>query len=244
MRKRRQRRHNWSFPPDKLVNSLSYSKFVGNIATDSVYGAGAGVYVMYGHLRLEDTLMASNTAHMGGGVLVSEESESELVNMVGVHNTADWGDGGVRFHNSTNVMLYCTIADNEVAGVYCTGSAGVSMSNCIVWGHSWREVSSDQSVNCCDIRGGYSTGAGNITNDPAFVNPGALDYQLSDISPCIDTGVCVGIDYDCIGETRPYGDGCDIGAYEWVPEPCLFIIGCLSFITCHLRRRTSFPRCS
>jgi len=45
-------------------------------------------------------------------------------------------------------------------------------------------------------------------------------------SPCIDTGIFTDVTYDCIGNTRPYGDNVDLGAYEFVPEPVFY----LSFI--------------
>jgi hypothetical protein len=50
--------------------------------------------------------------------------------------------------------------------------------------------------------------------DPLFVNIGARDFRLQAGSPCVDTGLDVGIIDDCDGMTRPAGRGFDIGAYE------------------------------
>ena len=43
-----------------------------------------------------------------------------------------------------------------------------------------------------------------------------LTHALLDGSQAIDGGACVvGVDTDQRGVSRPYGDDCDIGAFEW-----------------------------
>ncbi len=102
------------------------------------------------------------------------------------------------------------------------------MQNCIVWGHSALQVSTNMNVQFCDIQGGYP-GPFNITNDPMFADSGALDYQLLGGSDCIDSGATLGsITNDCIGAPRPYDGSWDMGAYEYIPEPMGFwIVGLL-----------------
>jgi hypothetical protein len=50
--------------------------------------------------------------------------------------------------------------------------------------------------------------------DPLFMNFAAHDFHLQAGSPCVDTGVDVGINEDCDGAARPAGRGFDLGAYE------------------------------
>ncbi len=74
----------------------------------------------------------------------------------------------------------------------------------------------------------------NISQDPRFQNASAGDFSLMPDSPCIDAGqppsmtaedrVVFGFvdlrkvfGFDLAGNPRPYGDGWDIGPYEWRP---------------------------
>lgn len=63
--------------------------------------------------------------------------------------------------------------------------------------------------------------AGSTEGAPGFINLASGDYHLSSTSPCIDTGTSNGApadDYE--GETRPRGNGYDIGAYEFLAPDC------------------------
>ena len=73
-------------------------------------------------------------------------------------------------------------------------------------------------VDFSDIEGGFATGARNLDANPQFVQPAALDYQLDGASPCIGTGIFVGVGIDCLGTPRS-ASAPDLGAYEFVPEP-------------------------
>jgi hypothetical protein len=54
--------------------------------------------------------------------------------------------------------------------------------------------------------------------DPQFVSPATYDFHLKADSPAIDAGQSQGCpNHDLDGSPRPYGKGCDIGAYEWHP---------------------------
>ena len=77
----------------------------------------------------------------------------------------------------------------------------------------------------------WYSGPFNITNNPMFALPAALDYQLLAASECINSGATlISVTNDCIGEPRPYGGGWDIGAYEYIPEPFLIVNFYLLFI--------------
>src|SRR5262249_37183178 len=60
-------------------------------------------------------------------------------------------------------------------------------------------------------------GAGNITQDPQFVNLTNGDFHLASASPCIDAGIVqpwmTGA-FDLDGNPRVQGPSADIGAYE------------------------------
>ncbi|MDZ7276613.1 MAG: hypothetical protein ONB53_21950 [candidate division KSB1 bacterium] len=68
-----------------------------------------------------------------------------------------------------------------------------------------------------DIRGGYTSGAGNLNVDPLFVNPTALDWHLQAGSPVISQATASGAPLtDLDNRQRTISHGMvDMGAYEW-----------------------------
>jgi hypothetical protein len=62
-----------------------------------------------------------------------------------------------------------------------------------------------------------SSGTGNITNAPLFVNLAGGDYHLQSNSPCINSGnnAYVSVTNDLDGNPRIVGGTVDMGAYEY-----------------------------
>jgi len=56
---------------------------------------------------------------------------------------------------------------------------------------------------------------GNISQDPLLKDVGAGDYSLSGSSPCIDNGIAVNMTVDKSGNAVPFGEGFDIGPFEY-----------------------------
>ncbi len=190
-----------------------------NTATNSTSGHGGGLYGIDAGVGLWRMCVFSNQAYRGGGVHSDGRSETWIVNTIVAGNRALNAGAGVRMVNSSNYLWHSTVAHNTPDGM----SVGVALvyasaRNTIVWGHSSTQAPSSLLVSYCNVQGGYA-GTGNIDANPLFVNPAQYNYDVSVGSPCIDTGVFASVDVDCIGTPRPQGDGYDIGAYEFVPEP-------------------------
>ena len=69
-----------------------------------------------------------------------------------------------------------------------------------------------------------------ITNNPEFRNIDLGDYRLESFSPCINTGTNMNWMWSSIDldrNPRITDDRVDMGAYEYIPEPCLIGIICL-----------------
>jgi len=192
------------------------NRFFNNYAPNDRQG-GAILISGGSFASVKDATFTNNFAGgFGGASYVYNGSTCDFVNVIIAHNSSAKSGDGVRVAaNSVLRMLNCTVADNKEDGVMVAASSDLSMTNCIVWGHSLTEVSDGEDVQYSDIEGGYTNGIGNINAAPAFLPD---SYELSGLSPCINTGINVGVEFDCIGELRPLLGGYDLGAYEVVPE--------------------------
>jgi hypothetical protein len=55
-----------------------------------------------------------------------------------------------------------------------------------------------------------------LQSDPGFVDLANHNFQLTSVSPCIDSGLDVGLSTDYSGTPVPQGAGADIGAFEYL----------------------------
>jgi hypothetical protein len=205
---------------------LNNCVLLGNSASKlgADYGLGGGA----GGCTLTNCTLSGNSADGGGGAYWSYLSNCLLTDNSALYD----GGGTLDCFNVNN----CTLSRNSAArggGVADDTYDKPTLVNCVLY---WN--SADVGPNYCDgfapIIMSYccttpmpTTGVGNITNQPAFVNPDADDFRLRYGSPCIDAGTnLLGITNDLDGHPRPLdgnGDGIaasDIGVYESVPPAC------------------------
>ena len=200
-------------PPNRFINNMAPNERQGG----AILISGGSI------VSVKDAIFTNNFAGgFGGAVYIYDSSTCDFVNVIVAKNSStDSGDGIRIAQDSFLRMLHCTVVDNEEEGVTTTSSS-ISMTNCIVYGHSLTEVSSGENVQYCNIEGGYSNGVGNIDTNPDFL---FNSYELSENSSCISTGINISVEYDCINSARPASPTQpDLGAYEFVPEPTIFWI--------------------
>jgi hypothetical protein len=226
-----------------LVNNV-FTVSIANCVFDSnsVTGNGGGIDNYKGHLTVENSSFFDNTAAGKGGGISSGEAHMTIENSSFFNNTATGKGGGIHNYSTspsiTNSLFYengasagggidnsyssptimnCTFARNG-GGIHTSGWGHKSyIINSIVWGNSSYQISGDAAITYSDIEGGYE-GEGNIEADPLFENaqpPGKPDLHLKAGSPAIDVGTADGApDTDLDGNSRPNGQGYDMGAYE------------------------------
>ena len=186
-----------------------------NYAGIAAFNSEIDIYAAYFH---------NNNAHYAGA-FYANSSSGVLVNLVVARNSGGGFDGLIFDNNKQIQLLQSTVVNNSSNGIFqTTNGIPVTLKNCIVWGQLNQQVSPDAVVTYSDIQNGFA-GSGNITNYPMFVDEFADDYRLLSGSPAIDSGYALtNITKDCIGNPRPYLNNWDMGAYEFVPEPCCFFL--------------------
>lgn len=129
-----------------------------------------------------------NGSNTVGGGIYSNGSSPRLEYLIVVGNTANAG-GGIICVQSNASMNNLTVYGNSGGGVACN-SSDISIDDCILWNNNPDEItlySGSLSVNYSDVQGGWQ-GIGNIDEDPQFVNPDIGNFNLTESSPCINTG--------------------------------------------------------
>jgi hypothetical protein len=215
--------------------SSLYNCVVANNWVIGPNGSGGGVY----EGTLYDCTVISNTASINGGgtyqstlygcQLVDNSSETGggggafggvLNNCLLTGNTALGNGGGAAYGNLYNCTVFGNVADNG-GGVYqCSAYNSIVIDNLTPYpamdGTNYAGIPGSNLIYC-DTTPMPTNGWGNITNDPAFVDAAAGDYELESDSPCINAGdnYYVSTTNDLDGNPRISGGIVDMGAYEY-----------------------------
>lgn len=189
----------------------TFSTLTSCVISNNSANNGGGVCVGV----INNCLISSNRASSGGGAY------SNALNNCVLQNNFASNTGGGAF-NST--LVNCTVVSNAAPTLAPAptggGVTGGSLSNCIIYynsGLNGFNFLGNVAINYCCTMPLPTNGIGNITNEPAFVNPAGGDYHLQSNSPCINAGnnAYVSTTADLDGNPRIKGGTVDIGAYEY-----------------------------
>lgn len=210
---------------------------------DLLHSVGGGVQVagggdgMHIELALVNVILRNNFAVSGGAVAVDGDVTLRLVNVVATGNVGSLGAGAVDLRGTRGGVranfLNTTMLQNNcppgVGAVQLTSDARLDATNSVLWSNAPTEVTTTpggQTIlfRYSDVAGRLYPGAGNLSVDPLFVDPGSGNFRLSHTSPLIDAGTSSPAPgTDVLGKGRPIdGDldcvsGTDIGAHEFNP---------------------------
>jgi len=175
--------------------------------------SGGGCFGNGSELSLTDCLILTNSAITGGGVW-----GGNLTNCVLVGNVASSTGGGAYYPQS---MDNCTLVGNIAGNSGGGGVYGGTVNNCVLY---YNGVSSgiyasnynNAVLNWCCTYPAPTTGGGNLTNAPGFVDLAGGNYRLQTGSPCVNAGTnaCAPEPVDLDGNPRVVGAAVDLGAYE------------------------------
>jgi hypothetical protein len=161
---------------------------------------------------LRNCILAGNTAGiLGGGVL-----QSVLYNCLVCSNRSNNSGGG-----ADSAFLYnCTVTGNWALWAGGGASFGL-LYNCVIYFNTAASGAPNCDTNCtlnyCCTMPQPTSGFGNITNAPLFVDYTNGNLRLQSNSPCINSGnnayVVGSTDLD--GNPRIISGTVDMGAYEF-----------------------------
>jgi parallel beta-helix repeat protein/predicted outer membrane repeat protein len=227
---------------DNSESIIIGNTFSNNLAT----GIGGGLAIRFSDCPVFFNIFQGNQSGIGGAMAVLHVPECKYVisNNLIINNISYFFGGGVSNNNSSPVWVNNTITGNSSysygGGFYCMDSVNPKVYNNIIYGNQaplgtqvylW-QTNSQASFYHCNIEGGLEGFAGsgsggafvgeyinNIDADPLFENSALGDFRISNVSPCVDTGMpdttsLMIPESDLAGEQRIVGEYIDIGAYE------------------------------
>lgn len=217
---------------------------IGNTTADR----GGGAFV-HGGAQIWNSRAISNSAGgLGAAGIVADNGLA--VNCIMFGNAGSTGGGGASTRNNghfRNCLIWGNTGSGS--GMYHQRSSGVNatIENCTIIGNvsgSWSSSPPGTQTNYywntiiigtigsgggggmvnyfehCLLPSANSSGPGNLTGDPEFVDAGENDYRLKRGSPCINTGTNLTWMDDAVDlDDNPRIDGihnqADMGAYEY-----------------------------
>ncbi len=191
-------------------SSLSFTR---NVITGNTCGQTSGLYLAsLWPFTATNNIIAANQSSRGWLELPAVRVGSGRGQFL--HNTIAQNDStyGLQVDSGATVALTNTLLVSHTVGITVTGGSTARLEGTLWGSGAWANLT-DWGGD-----GAIVTGTVNVWGDPRFVNPDGGDYHIGVGSAARDKGVDAGVDEDIDGESRPEGNGYDIGADESGPQ--------------------------
>jgi hypothetical protein len=204
------------------------------IVENSISSNSGAIYIVSGNLTLKRSTLRNNVATSNGAGIFVDNGAVTVINSTISGNRANGAGGGIYAANNSGASVTIqnsTIAYNQAArgGGISRTTGSYSLTNTIVANNTSSLSSPDcegtiaaASFSLIENMAGCSitSGSNNLHVDPQLNSTltGAMLVHMPTVtSSVIDNGTSTGCPaIDQLGTTRPYGNGCDIGAVEYV----------------------------
>lgn len=235
-----------------LYFDYSMPKILNSVVDHNIaYRAGGGISLWFTDPLITNTAISNNWGAFGGGAnFFFCGNTYPLTGNLFYGNSSYFFGGAMTCNGTHHIMANNTIVYNHGGGgggIFLNSSSFPTYINNIFWGnispaggdqiYIW-DVFSAPNFYFNDVEGGKEAFGGtggvgsfigtyenNIEVDPLFEETGTYNYQLQEISPCINAGKqdTTGLNlplYDLAGNPRIVDNRIDIGAFEY-PVPLL-----------------------
>lgn len=174
-------------------------------------GHGAGIHINGGGVTVTGCVVAANSASNGNGggiYCFGCGGETTITNNTIANNSAKQGGGIYAYNCQSQMVIANNIVASNSSGIHRYGTSPALSRN---------NVYSNGGSN---YTGNIVPGAGDVSENPEFVDQANRDYHIKSSSPCVDNGSnsARGLpDCDMDGQSRLRGM-VDIGADEFWPQ--------------------------
>lgn len=194
----------------------------GNLGVDT--GAeGGGIYIAYAYASFVNNVIYQNTATLGGGLALMNNSRSDIqYNTLHDNRVSQtYGGGGIFVVNGSGVtsnILSNIITQNQRYQIF-EDTTHVRLDNNVITNsgsglyYSYNTGALNNATSLNNNSGANATA--NADGDPTFINAEDADYHLSSNSSAINIALGGGIHEDKDGVVRPVSGSPDAGAYEY-----------------------------
>jgi len=217
---------------------------------------GTGIYLFNSPVTVENCIFTGNQSNSRGGEIYCRYAGGTIRNCLFYGNSAnpETGIEGIYASESNPTIINCTIISDSNPLAYVQDGSHPDFINCILWNSSGTLVKFGGDVNnhpdfyYCDLRGGFEqilidastqshyngVGVNCIDVNPQFIGSGDNPYDLQHTSLCINAGdpsstTATTGNFDLAGRNRILNGRIDIGAYEKLIAPDIFVGNCLEF---------------
>jgi parallel beta-helix repeat protein len=196
----------------------------------SSFGGGLSIRDNCSPTFIETEIIGNESTNSGGGLYLDNNGGPTFERCTFNGNVAAYG-GGMSLWDSHPTFLNCTIVENQASwgdggGICCMDDSDVMLRNTICWDNVPHEINAlgddaghHLTFEYSDIKGGRDDiqgndngeivwGDGNIDENPEFIEARRNDFNLTEGSPCIDTG-------DPESNDDPDGTRADMGAFYY-----------------------------
>ncbi|MBT4331705.1 MAG: right-handed parallel beta-helix repeat-containing protein [Candidatus Cloacimonetes bacterium] len=185
-----------------FLNNSSLTMTNVSILNNVASYSGGGIYMVQSSTLSQNCIIAENYGWTGGAVYCWDTSTLMLGNSILYNNDAKVADGIFMMNGCEGELMNSIMWDNGDVEIMF---ASIDLENRMIMAYSNIDGYDNKIITANN--GEIVWIDGNISSNPVFVNPNNLDFHLSVISPCINSGNPLQIFNDIDGSRN------DIGAF-------------------------------